>query len=127
MDLLIDTQALIWYVTNNPLLSPNAKNLIEDNLNTRTASIGSFWEITIKVNLNKLNLPKSLEGFLMQYSQSQISLLEITLEHISEVSKLPQHHRDPFDRLLIAQAITENLVIISTDVVFDSYNVTRIW
>ncbi len=91
-------------------------------------SIASLWEIAIKVNLKKLTLPDAYETFIpKQLTLNSIEVLPVIIEHLTVVAKLPLHHRDPFDRLLIAQAIAENMEIISADPKFDSYGINRRW
>jgi PIN domain nuclease of toxin-antitoxin system len=91
-------------------------------------SIASLWEIAIKVNLKKLTLPDDYERFIpQQISSNNIEVLAISLEHVSLIAKMPLHHRDPFDRILIAQAIAEKTRIISADTSFDLYEVNRHW
>lgn len=102
--------------------------MIEDRDNESVLSIASVWEIAIKVGLGKLTphvpLVMLIPGQLMQ---NGIALLDITVDHALRVAQLPYHHRDPFDRMLIAQALTEGLPIIGADSVFDMYSVTRVW
>jgi PIN domain nuclease of toxin-antitoxin system len=128
MDFLIDTHTLIWFANSNPALSSKARTLIEDPFNKVSVSVVSIWEIAIKVSSGKLNLGKSFKEFVQDHVRNtNFFVMDVNLWHTIEVETLPFHHRDPFDRLLIAQAITENLPIVSGDAVFDNYAVTRIW
>jgi PIN domain nuclease of toxin-antitoxin system len=128
MEFLLDTHTLIWFFQDDPLLSGGAKVLIEEPSNRKRVSIATCWEIAIKVGLGKLNLGGPTRPYLDRaIARSNFDLLPITLEHATEVEGLPHHHKDPFDRLLIAQAIVESLPIISADSAFDAYPVRRIW
>jgi PIN domain nuclease of toxin-antitoxin system len=129
MKILLDTHTFLWFINDSPELSNNAANLLESDVDL-VLSMVSLWEIAIKISLNKLTLSKSneYERFIpQQLTLNNIEVLNLTLEHLTVVSKLPLHHRDPFDRLLIAQAMSENLQIISVDTKFDSYEIERIW
>lgn len=126
MRLLLDTQILLWFISGNRKLSLSARRLIEDLSNEKFVSIASLWEIAIKNSLGKLPLNDDFEIlFPAQIYINGFDLLPIKTEHLSELVKLPFHHRDPFDRLLAAQTITENFEIISVDAIFDSYNLIR--
>jgi PIN domain nuclease of toxin-antitoxin system len=125
--LLLDTHSFLWFVGGDPQLSALAQRAIADVNNERYLSIASAWEIAIKTNLQKLQLSAPFPIFMNQVEQNAIDLLPVTLEHLNIVANLPLHHRDPFDRLLIAQALTEGLPIISADSMFDAYPITRLW
>lgn len=128
MRFLLDTNALIWFIEGNPRLSAHARSLIEDEENELFVSIASLWEIAIKFGIGKLNLRQPFEElFPSQLEDNSIEILGITVEHLSQVSGLPLHHRDPFDRLIIAQAQVEHLPIISVDTMFDNYSIRREW
>ncbi|NJM19867.1 MAG: type II toxin-antitoxin system VapC family toxin [Richelia sp. RM2_1_2] len=127
MRFLIDTHTFLWFIHDSPKLSANAKNLLESD-NDLWVSIVSLWEIAIKVNISKLTLPNNYENFIPeQLTVNDIEILPIKMAHLAIYTTLPLHHRDPYDRLLIAQAMTEKVSIISADVAFDSYSVSRIW
>jgi len=127
MRFLIDTHTFLWFIHDSPQLSANAKNLLESD-NDLWVSIASLWEIAIKVNISKLTLPNSYENFIPeQLALNDIEILPITMAHLAIYTTLPLHHRDPYDRLLIAQTITEKVSIISIDVTLDSYPISRIW
>jgi PIN domain nuclease of toxin-antitoxin system len=128
VNLLLDTHALLWFLNDDPLLSAKGKTLIEDPTNHKFISVASCWEIAIKVGLKKLDLGEPATTFLpRELAANHFDLLEIALRHATFVEALPPHHKDPFDRLLIAQAIIEAMPIISVDVALDPYGVTRLW
>lgn len=128
MRLLLDTHTFIWYVTDNPRLSANVKRLIEDENNEKLVSIASIWEMAIKHSIGRLNFNLPFMEFVrQQLSVSNIGLLEINLNHIEVVASLPLHHRDPFDRLIIAQSMAEQIPVLSVDAIFDAYAIARLW
>ena len=128
MTLLLDTHTLLWFVEDAAALSGHAKAAIEDLDNTPAYSIASVWEMAIKVGLGKLVMSCPLyPEFARLLQERGFQQLAISYRHASEVARLPRHHRDPFDRLLIAQASVENLPIVSVDEAFDDYAVTRLW
>ena len=127
MKIILDTHTFLWFVNDSPELSNSAAELIESDVDL-WISIASLWEISIKVNLNKLDLPDEFDRFIPhQIAINGIEILPINLQHLIALTKLPLHHRDPFDRILIAQAIAENVPIISIDKKFDLYGVNRQW
>ncbi len=126
--LLLETHAFLWWVDDAPELSAAARRAIADGNNECYLSVASCWEMAIKSSLGKLKLAKSVERFVSeQITANGFSLLNIELRHAAKVEKLPFHHRDPFGRLLIAQAMTEKLTIISADGNFSHYGVKVIW
>jgi PIN domain nuclease of toxin-antitoxin system len=127
MDYLIDTHAVIWFITDNKSLPSKIKKLIEDIENNCFVSIATFWEIAIKKFLGRLDLGAELEVIFKLIEQSGFEILPITINHILENSSLEHHHHDPFDRLMIAQAKCENLKIVTKDQFFGSYNVPLVW
>lgn len=128
MRFLLDTHAFLWFINDDPSLTPLAKALIAEPSNEILLSVASAWEIAIKAGLGKLTLPSPLLEFLRtELTTNSIQLLPISLEHATCVSNLPSHHRDPFDRLIICQAMVESLPIISADAAFDGYPVARRW
>ncbi|MEH2383816.1 MAG: type II toxin-antitoxin system VapC family toxin [Nostoc sp.] len=128
MILLLDTHTFIWYVTDNSRLSNQVLDLINDENNEILLSIASLWEIAIKENLGKLRFNQPFEIFIThQLSLNDFRLLDIKISHVTIVATLPLHHRDPFDRLLIAQSIVENIPLLSADKIFDAYPIRRIW
>ena len=127
MKIILDTHTFLWFINDSPELSNSAAELIESDVDL-WISIASLWEISIKVNLNKLELPDDFKKFIPhQIDINNIEILPINLQHLIVLTKLPLHHRDPFDRLLIAQAIAEEVPIISIDKKFDLYEVNRQW
>ncbi len=128
MKFLIDTHVFIWRTSDPQKLSPRVYNLLTDANTQAILSVVSIWEMQIKLSLGKLKsktpLPELVED---EIKRNQIQLLQLDLSHIYALSDLPNHHRDPFDRLLIAQAKIEKLVIISIDEKFDSYDIERLW
>jgi PIN domain nuclease of toxin-antitoxin system len=127
MNLLLDTHISIRFVNDNSRLSDRLNSLIEDENNAINLSLASLWEMSIKYNLGKLTFDSSYEEFVeTEINQSNINLLEIKLEHFYINATLPFHHRDPFDRLIIAQSIVENISIVTVDSAFEKYSVTTI-
>ena len=127
MRLLLDTHTFLWFIDDNPRLSSNAKSLLESD-NDLLLSTASLWEIAIKLSLGKLSLPEPFEAFVFyQLSLNAIDILQIDTAHLGVVATLPFRHRDPFDRLLVAQAMVEQLPIVSADVEFDAYSIERLW
>lgn len=128
MKYLLDTHSLIWFISGDGQLSPHARHLIEDENNELFISVGSLWEIAIKFSLGKLELGQPFEEFFpQQLEDNSIEVQAITVDHLNNICNLPFHHRDPFDRLLIAQSQVEKLPIISVDAIFDKYGVKRVW
>jgi PIN domain nuclease of toxin-antitoxin system len=125
---LLDTHTLLWCFNDSPSLSPRARRLIEDGSNEILVSAVSGWEIATKVRLGKLPTGEELVGELDRYlAQLGCDALPISLDHAVRAGGLVGEHRDPFDRMLIAQAQIENLSIISNDRIFDAYHVKRVW
>jgi PIN domain nuclease of toxin-antitoxin system len=128
MRLLLDTHTFLWFIEGNLNLSDAARNLIEDQGNQRFLSIASLWEISIKVSLSKLELRMTLTELVKrEVYGNAIELLEIQPEHLDELAKLPFHHKDPFDRLMIAQSLAECVPMVTKDGAFESYPVTLLW
>ncbi len=128
MRLLLDTHALIWMVSLDDKLSEKAKTLILDTDNELFLSVASIWEISIKASLGKLILQQPIEQIINQQVQiNGVQLISIEAAHALAVSTLPWHHRDPFDRLIIAQSQLENLTILGCDTAMDVYEIERIW
>lgn len=128
MRILLDTHAFLWFITADPRLSPAAEQAIRHGGNTPLLSVASVWEMAIKVNLGKLPIPQSLDVFVPQQLQSnRIGLLPIELPHTFELARLPLHHRDPFDRLLVAQARHESVPLVTGDAALAAYPVQRLW
>lgn len=127
MGLILDTHALIWLEEGDSRVTPELRKRI-DNEPELFISKASVWEMAIKVSSGKLQLRSSLDKFISEFLDDfECKLMDINLEEILFIQQLPFHHRDPFDRLLIAQAVCHNHSIVSVDVVFDEYEVNRIW
>lgn len=128
MNLLLDTHAFLWFIKNDASLSLRARGLIEETENKRLLSIVSLWEIAIKASLGKIVLKLPFDALMpRQLQENDIDLLPIALPHLGLVERLPFHHRDLFDRLIIAQSLVENLPLVSIDSQFDKYGVQRLW
>jgi PIN domain nuclease of toxin-antitoxin system len=127
MKIIIDTHTFLWFINDSPELPNDLAELLESPIDV-AISVGSLWEIAIKVGLNKLNIGDDYQAFIAYHlSANNIDILPITIQHLSIISQLPQHHKDPFDRLIIAQAIAENIPVISIDKKFDLYPIQRQW
>lgn len=125
---LIDTHVLLWYAMDAPRLSSTAIEFMENDSNSIVVSVASLWEIAIKSSLGKLTLNRPFSAFCSENVEDNgFSVLPIERTHLIMVQNLPFHHRDPFDRLLAAQSLAEEIILLSGDTVFDSYGVTRHW
>lgn len=128
MSLLLDTHALLWWVDDAPQLSSKARQALLAWESECFVSVASCWELAIKVSLGKLGLRDSVERFIPeQLAMNSFRLLPIDFRHAARVETLPFHHRDPFDRLLIAQALTEKLTVVTSDPAFANYGVDCLW
>ncbi|MGF1575027.1 MAG: type II toxin-antitoxin system VapC family toxin [Cyanophyceae cyanobacterium] len=128
MRLLLDTHALLWFVLEDPRLSIASQSVITNPNNQILVSIASLWEIAIKISIGKYQLSDPFESFwLEQLKLNRFTLLNVAIQHTARIITLPFHHRDPFDRLIIAQALVERIPIVSVDDVFDLYGVSRVW
>jgi PIN domain nuclease of toxin-antitoxin system len=126
--LLIDTHAFLWWVGDSRELSRRARAAIGGSRNECLVSIASGWEIAIKVSLGELRIEGSLDRFLPeQIAANGFRPLPIDLKHAARVAALPFHHREPFDRLLAAQALEEDLALVTADPVFAKYGIRRVW
>jgi PIN domain nuclease of toxin-antitoxin system len=126
--LLLDTHALVWYVDQDHLLSAAARTAMSDPANDLLLSAASIWEIAIKVALNKLSLAMPYRQWIDQaMADLGVAVLPITAEYADVQTRLTFHHRDPFDRLLVAQAQVENVPLVSADPVFEQYGIQRLW
>jgi len=125
---LLDTHALLWFVLNNPHLSPIARAVIANPANDLLVSPASYWEIAIKINIGHYVLGQPYDDFMDRaINGNNFTILPIEPRHTSALTTLPRHHNDPFDRLMIAQAIVEGIPLISVDTKFDLYPITRLW
>ena len=128
MRLLIDSQSLIWYVDRDHLLTPVAHAGITDPNNDLLLSAATIWEIAIKVGLKKLSLSMPYKQWITKaMADLDMIVLPITVEYADVQAGLPNHHRDPFDRMLVAQSQVENIHLVSADPVFDQYGINRLW
>lgn len=128
MKALLDTHTLLWLVDNPEKLPAEVISICEDGSNDLYISIASFWELAIKISLGKIELDdKALERLKTWCDDNAVQLLPISIKHCQQIQLLPFHHRDPFDRLLIAQALSDQLVLLSADKHFTDYNVDVMW
>ena len=128
MRVLLDTHTLIWWMTTDPHLSKSARNLIEEKSNTSLVSAVSAWEIATKVRLGRLPAAADLvQDFVADLARERVDILAVTADHGIRAGLLPGPHQDPFDRMLIAQALAENIPIVSNDQALDGYGVRRLW
>jgi PIN domain nuclease of toxin-antitoxin system len=125
---LLDTHSLLWFICGSDRLTTRARQLIEDLGNERFVSAASLWEIAIKVNIGKLTLTEEFGTLIpRELHNNAMTVLPVKVEHLSKLLELPLHHRDPFDRLLAAQALAESLTVVSADDKLDAYGLRREW
>jgi PIN domain nuclease of toxin-antitoxin system len=125
---LLDTNSFLWFISGSDKLSGQARNFMSKLNNQLALSVSGLWEIAIKISLGRLELARPFEQFMQeQLRENAIDVLPIEIRHLTKLIDLPFHHRDPFDRLLIAQAIAEELPVISADTVFKNYGIEVIW
>ena len=129
MSYLLDTAAFLWFITGDRKLSASARIVLEQTNDDFYLSLASIWELAIKSNLGRrLELPRPFAEFVdIELQAERIQILNIELAHLKRVADLPYHHRDPFDRLLIAQSQVEDIPVITSDAAFDSYEIQRLW
>src|SRR5690606_7087540 len=127
MRYLIDTQILIWSLGDIQKLSPSAISILRREENDIFISIASLWEIAIKISVEKIKLPVPFEDFIEETLSNNFEILGIELVHLLTLTSLPFYHRDSFDRVIISQAISEKIAIVSSDEKFSFYNVEKIW
>ncbi|MBF0142416.1 MAG: type II toxin-antitoxin system VapC family toxin [Magnetococcales bacterium] len=128
MSLLLDTHALLWWFYGDPRLSETARLAIADEDNTVLVSAASAWEIATKSRIGKLpNARELAENLAFHLRTQQFDHLPITLDHAQQAGLLESSHRDPFDRMLIAQSLAENLILVSNETLFDQFKVRRLW
>lgn len=128
MRVLLDTYAFLWFLLADPKLSAPAQEIISDAQTRVSVSPATYWEIAIKISLGKYELPEPYALFMeQQLAINHFRILPILPRHTAILTSLPFHHRDPFDRLLIAQSIDEQLPLVSCDSAFDAYGISRIW
>lgn len=127
MSYLLDTHAYLWWLGDPRRLGEQVRHTLEDRSASVFVSMASFWEIAIKSSLGKLSLSRGVEILEAELGEDGLLLLPIRAVHCGGVVGLPFHHRDPFDRLLVSQAMQEGLTLLSRDEVFDAYGVSRLW
>ncbi|HEV7226581.1 MAG TPA: type II toxin-antitoxin system VapC family toxin [Pirellulales bacterium] len=128
MRLLLDTHVFLWFILDDVQLSATADALISDPSNEVWVSPASYWEIAIKISVGKYYLPEPYAAFMeREIAANDFRILHIEPKHASAVSTMPFHHRDPFDRLIVAQAAVEQFAIVSGDAALDAYGITRYW
>ena len=129
MSYLLDSSAFLWFVTGDRELSTPARRVLEETDDDIHLSLASLWELAILANLGRgLELPQPFQEFVdVELQAERIKVLNIKLDHIKRVASMPLHHRDPFDRLLIAQSQVEDIPVITNDAAFDSYEIQRVW
>jgi PIN domain nuclease of toxin-antitoxin system len=124
---LLDTHVLLWFIQGDPQLSNRARDIITTDTNQLYLSVASLWEITIKLNIGKLTIGHTIDEIYKLLKQLNIEVLPIVQSDLEQYLTLPLHHRDPFDRLLIAQAIAQELTLVSADNAFGAYSVKQLW
>ena len=127
MELLLDTHAFIWFINGDDSLPDKVKDEIKDVRNKCFLSIASLWEIAIKTSLGKLELKSDFNKLADFLSANDIDILPITFEHLQKLLHLKYHHRDPFDRIIISQGITDKLTVLTKDEYFKKYRVKIMW
>jgi PIN domain nuclease of toxin-antitoxin system len=128
MRLLLDTHTFLWFVLGDSRCSQTVRELIEDEANEKWLSPASHWELAIKISIGKYTLPIPFEEFIQRAATNNGFLfLPIEPSHTALLTTMPYHHRDPFDRLMIAQATAEQMKLLSADTAFDAYSITRLW
>lgn len=128
MNLLLDTHAFLWFIKGSDKLSGRAKDLIADRGNERYLSVGSLWEMAIKVSIGKLDVPLPFTRLVAEHVRGNaVHILGVTAAHLDMQRSLPFHHRDPFDRMIIAQAEAEEMPVIGRDEKFERYGVELLW
>lgn len=127
MKYMLDTHTLIWLLEGNPKLSDCAKEIISDIDNQLLVSSASLWEMTIKMSIGKLRMIKNIGEIANELTLLDIQLLQILPSHLQVLETLPFHHNDPFDRIIIAQSISEKTPIIGLDAVFEKYGIALVW
>lgn len=128
MKALLDTHVFLWWVTDDPRISPKVREIMEDEEKDLFLSAASIWEMAIKLRLRRLQLPKKPNLYLSeQMAMNAIQSLSITMQHALKVYSLPDIHKDPFDRIIIAQALSEDMPILTKDGDIPKYSVQTIW
>ncbi|PSB58038.1 type II toxin-antitoxin system VapC family toxin [Chamaesiphon polymorphus] len=124
---LLDTHVFLWLIQDDPQLSDRAKEVIANNESQLNFSVVSIWEIVIKLNIGKLKIGHKIEDIYTLLAQTEIEVMPIESSDLERYLSLPLYHRDPFDRLIISQAIDRDLILMSADAAFEPYPVQRLW
>ncbi len=127
MNILLDTHTLIWFLNGDDKLSLKSRKAIESKENLKFVSIATIWEIAIKTSLDRFSFKKGFKEFLNLIEDNGIGIVPISFEHALTVSTLQFIHRDPFDRLIVAQAMSDNMVVISKDDEIKKYDIKTLW
>ncbi len=127
MNLLLDTHAFIWFINGSRELPKNVAAEIKSLDNNCYISIASLWEISIKTSIGKLKLKSRFNHISKFLADNEIEILPLTFEHLQKLTRLKYHHRDPFDRVIISQALTENITVVTKDTEFKQYGVKILW
>ena len=127
MAALLDTHTFLWFVAGDKQLPEKIKTKILDINELCYISVASFWEITIKKQIGKLEIDVSINELFTYAERNQIEILQITSDHLLELERLPQHHNDPFDRLIVSQAIAEKMILFSKDKGLKKYKIKQEW
>jgi PIN domain nuclease of toxin-antitoxin system len=127
MDILLDSHALWWFLNGSDKMPKATKDIIHNDENMIYVSIATIWEIAIKTSIGKLDFDGGVDGFIEAIEDNGFSLLAVDPKHIKAVAGLPFIHRDPFDRMLIAQAVAEGMPIMTTDANVLKYDINSIW
>lgn len=128
MRILLDTHSFLWFISGDKRISAEARDLIADLGNQALLSVGSLWEIAIKVSLGKLILLKPFDQLIPeQIALNDIEIPQVSLDDLGVVAELPYHHRDPFDRRIVSQAMTRSIPLLSNDATLDQYPLQRVW
>ena len=127
MTLLVDTHAFLWYVAGDKRLSSAARQAMEEHAGDWCVSAASIWEMTIKSSRGRLTLPAPAHEYVAERVRAGLRMLAVEWSHAAAVERLPFHHRDPFDRLIVAQALVEHMAVVTRDSVFREYGVRVVW
>jgi len=127
MDILMDTHTILWFFENDEKLSKSAIEVICNPINKKYVSIATLWEAAIKYDIGKLKLSGGFEGFIEAIDDNGFNLLNINPDHVKLIIGMPYIHRDPFDRIIIAQAIIENMFVMTSDANILKYEIKSIW
>lgn len=127
MNYLLDTHTFLWFLEGNLNLSENARSVIENPENNNFISIASIWEVAIKMSIGKLRLDIKLEDLKSEILNNNFEILPLDFEHIIQLTRLEEFHKDPFDRIIISQAVFENHIILSKDANFSLYKEVKVY